>query len=275
MIPEDLTEFLYWVKEKTETLWSEDLETSGCDEWIHGAKWLPLTDEQIDEVERKYSIQFTPDHKEFLRILHTIDRKEKYEYTESFDDDAEVLIEETPFFYNWLEDDDEIKNKLNWPFEEVLRDIFSEVNSPFWCKSWGERPKTKEEIIRVFTHLYEKAPKLIPITSHRFVVSDMKLLHKPILSVWGTDTIIYGWTIRTYLLNEIRDHLDIIKRIDYEDGQFDFRLTDEALEIHEKDFKYDESKVIPFWQEIILSYNTGWSGFGMECPFEKPSLKNQ
>lgn len=263
-IPENFTEFLFWIKKETETLWSQDPETSYYEKWLHGAKWIGMTNSQIDDVEKKYSIQFTPEHKEFLRILHTIDRKEKIEDT---DDNDEIMIYEKPFFYNWLEDDEDIKIKLVWPYEEVLRDIFSKYNHPFWKKSWGKRPESNEEVIKLFTEIYKQSPQLLPLHSHRFLVSDSSLKYNPVLSIWGTDTIVYGWTLRTYLINELKLYLDIWTSVyDEEYQQYYSDINEEAKKIHEDEYKYDPSKTIPFWQEIILSYNTGWSSFGLESP---------
>lgn len=260
-IPENFIEFLYWIKNETESLWGKDPEAFHFEKWLHGAKWIGMTDNQIDEVEEKYCIKFTLEHRAFLKILHTLDRKEKYEYL----DDEESIVEENSFFYNWFEDDEEIKRKLIWPFEQILHDIFSEMNHPFWLDSWGKRPESKEETIKLFTEIYQKSPQLIPIKSHRFVVSDNTLKHRPILSIWGTDTIVYGWTLRTYLINELKYYLDIWKDVyDEEDQQYYSDLNEEARKIHDADYKYHPSKTIPFWQEIILDYNKSWSSFGLQ-----------
>lgn len=263
IIPENFIEFLYWIKNETESLWGQDPEAFHFEKWLHGAKWIGMTNNQIDEVEEKYIIKFTPEHREFLKILHTLDRKEKYEYL----DDEELIIEENSFFYNWLEDDEEIKRKLTWPFEEVSRDILRETNHPFWLDSWGKRLESKEEKRKLFTDVFQKSPQLIPIKSHRFVVSDITLKHRPILSIWGTDTIVYGWTLRTYLINELKYYLDIWKDVyDEEDQQYYSDLNDEAQKIHDDDYKYHPSKIIPFWQEIILDYNKSWSSFRLQNP---------
>ncbi|RQO41651.1 hypothetical protein DBR39_03220 [Chryseobacterium sp. KBW03] len=101
-IPSNLTEFLYWVKERTEKLWSVDAEN--CPKGFYGAKWQGLSEEQIDQIQRKYNVSFIPEHKEFLKILHAIDKKEivEYEY------DGELITEERDFFYNWLADEKEV-----------------------------------------------------------------------------------------------------------------------------------------------------------------------
>ncbi|MDJ1500047.1 hypothetical protein [Xanthocytophaga agilis] len=48
---------------------------------------------------KKYAIRFTPDYREFLKILHTIDRKEVTCDTGSSENGEEEITEEKPFFY--------------------------------------------------------------------------------------------------------------------------------------------------------------------------------
>ncbi|MBD0403712.1 hypothetical protein [Flammeovirga sp. EKP202] len=101
-IPEDYIAFLYWVKERTENFWSINPEHSEadfvCEKWIYGAKWIGLSDEEIDAIEHRYNISFTPEYRQFLKILHTIDKKDTIEYKSSVDKDAEIKIEHIPFF---------------------------------------------------------------------------------------------------------------------------------------------------------------------------------
>ncbi len=152
-IPENFTEFLYWIKERTELFWSIDPNTSTndfvCEDWIYGAKWIGLSESEIDKIEIKYSIKFTSEHREFLKILHTIDRKEKLDYTNSFEKDNEILIEEVPFFYNWLIDEVEIRERINWPFKTIYEDVVGE--NDVWLKSWGKRPNSEIEIKKIYT----------------------------------------------------------------------------------------------------------------------------
>ena len=43
-IPEDFTEFLYWIKERTESFWNTKLDKNNsdyvCEDWMFGAKWM-------------------------------------------------------------------------------------------------------------------------------------------------------------------------------------------------------------------------------------------
>lgn len=255
-IPENFTEFLYWIKKRTETLWSNE---DDCFQGFYGAKWQPLTEEQINSVELKYSIEFIPEHREFLKVLHAIDKKEIIEYE---DENGETVLEEHMLFYNWLEDEEEIQQRLyslsDWLFFDV------DGANKVWLKSWGIKPKSKEKRKEIFDDWFSKIPNLIPMLGHRFVVSDSNLKWKPILSMWGSDIIVMGWNFRTYLLNEMRNHLDIhIQVFDEEDERFYSEILPEIQEIFDENYKYDETKDIPYLKEMILYWSSGWSGFGM------------
>jgi hypothetical protein len=274
-IPENYIDFLYWVKERTESFWSKDPETSledfVCDDWIYGAKWIGLTDEEISNIELKYSIEFAPEHKDFLRILHTIDRYEKIEYTETFDEDAEILVEEIPFFYNWQNDDKEIKERLIWPYKTILEDVVG--RNQVWLESWGKKPVSDIEKEKIFSDWFLKTPKLIPIKSHRFIISDINLKLRPVLSVYGSDIIVYGWNFRSYILHELKDELGLIELVyDEEDKEWYTETKKELREIFEKDYKFNEEKDIPYWREMILIWNSGWSSFGLKWPGDEDSF---
>lgn len=275
LIPENYTDFFYWVKERTEYVWSKNsIEVTygfPIGKWIQGAKWIGMTDDEIDQVEAKYSITFNQEHRAFLRILHTLDRKEEIEHTEEVDGSARTVIEKRSFFYNWLEDDVEIKEKLEWPYETILYDVLG-VNQ-FWLKSWGPNPDSDEEKTHIFSTWLKKAPRLIPIFSHRFVVSDNTLKDKPVLSVMGSDTIIYGWDLRLYLLNELTEHLGLLELVyDETDKCYYSEPVKELADIRMHEYSLAPTRDIPFWKELIMYWSSGWSSFGMEYPRQGDSI---
>lgn len=256
-IPENNKEFLHWFKERSETIWSQD---SKKEYWCHNAKWIGLTDAEIDEVEIKYDLKFSEEHREFLRILHTVDRKEIVEREISEEeppyDYIETIEEEATFFYNWKSEDkadvEEIKKRLNWPYETIFQDI--QGSNKVWLKCWGEKPENVEEQKLVFEEWYEKAPKLMPLYGHRFLVNDFNKKENPVLSVWGSDTIVYGWNLRHYLLNELGYLLNLDREELYE-------------KIFKKEFEKAKTKDISHWKEIIMYWSSGWSSFGLEYPY--------
>ena len=248
-IPEDYIEFLYWFKTETETYWEIKPNSKADDylneSWIRGAKWVGLEEDEIEKIESKYNISFSSEHKEFLKILHALDKKHPVEF---YDDNDEICVEEDSFFYNWLIDEQEIKDTLSWPY----REIFHDVKKGVWLKSWKERPKSENEIEKIFSDWYNKAPKLIPIHAHRFVVSGLDEIKSPVLSVWGTDTIVYGWSMKHYLLNELEGYLDLFESVyDDDDKSWHSKPIKELQEFQNKEWELAKKKVIPYWSELI------------------------
>jgi hypothetical protein len=247
LIPTDYTEFFHWFKKHTETYWNKDRDASPeeklCPEWIQGAKWIGMTEEQIDQVQEQYAVVFTPEHRAFLRILHTIDRKERI-YNAGGD------YYEQPFLFNWLEDEEAIRLKLNFPYNTILDDV---LRMGFWQnRTWGERPDSDEDRTTIFTELYNAAPKVIPLTGHRYLVADATLERKPVLSVWGADIVCYGLDLRKYLLNEFNEHLDIRhRRYDVENEKWEWVLNEE----YKTSFLYEDQsgvRKVKFWGDFVM-----------------------
>ncbi len=249
-IPEDYTEFLYWLKEKTEAAWSEKPKEGEAPRWISGARWIGMTDEEIDGVEKTYGIRFMEEHRQFLKILHAIDRKEISEY----EDEGMIYKSESPFYYNWLKDDKDLKKMLDWPYREMLRDVLG-VNG-VWLSSWGEKVESEEEKTRIFAEWFHKIPKLLPLTSHRFLVSDEALVHRPVLSVWGSDTIVYAWSLKHFLLNEFSGELDLMDALCDENGNIcSMEYGEELGELNEREYEWSKHKEVPFLKEMMSYWN--------------------
>lgn len=276
--PQDLTGFLHWIKETTEAYWSH----LPAAEPMHNAKWLPLTDGQIDALERKYAISFDVEHRAFLKVLHTIDKNEEeemvgeVEYVETEEEKANREFWSPPYrpsyFYNWITDHEWIVSRLAW-IEDFFIDGILGVNGS-WLKSWGERPDSREEKIRIFKEWYSKAPCLLPITAHTFLMADGGYGLKPLLSVYGFDTIVKGWSLRHYLLTEFKTALGLSEvHYDYDE---EADITDLKRGIPEIDalqtIKLNDA-VIPYWKEVINYYSHPdkecWQGLWV--PMEKPT----
>jgi len=253
-VPANYIEFLQWVKTETESHWQNMHQTDDeqNNNWIIGAKWLGLEESHIKDIEKKYNVIFTPEHREFLKVLHAIDKKRPVEY---YQENDEVFVKHDPYFYNWLSDEEEINRYLNWPYQEILKDI----KRGAWFNIWGTRPKSEMETEKVFYNWFSKAPQLIPIHAHRFVVTIPNQRNSPVLSVYGSDTIVYGWNIKHYLLNELTEFLSIHESVyNEEDNSW---YDEPILEI--KEFKNEmwvliEDKGIPVWDELINAADPTW-----------------
>lgn len=286
--PEDLTDFLYWVKETTEEYWSKVPH----DKSIHGAKWLPLTDQQIDELELRYSIKFGIEHRAFLRILHTIDKhyydaepvseeeppvedEEKYEESEEERKEREFWIPpyRPSFFYNWITEKEWIESRLAWIDDFYTSSILGINRS--WLHSWGPRPESDEEKVRIFREWYHKAPRLLPITAHTFLMDDAGHGLRPVMSVHGFDTIIMAWSLRHFLIREFATELgltDIYYDEDDPEGYLDLVKGIPELDALQT-IRLDDAD-IPYWKEVLTYYNhpdqNCWQGFWV--PASKPKL---
>lgn len=266
-IPEDYIEFLHWVKATTETFWSKEPisqeEGLSPEPWVKGAKWMGLEEEEIDAIEAKYQIKFTKEHRAFLNILHTIDKKEP---VDRYNEEGEAYCIKESFFYNWKTDDKELKDRFNWVFQTILDDILG-VNQT-WLASWGKvRPKSDATKKEIFSNWLEQAPKLIPIFGHRFVVSEPADCDNPVLSVYGSDIIVYGWNMRHYLLSELNEHLEL-QYWEYDEEYDDWSIEPkkELQDLCTLEYAAAKHKKIPFWEEMILYWSSGWSSFGRKYP---------
>jgi hypothetical protein len=273
-IPTDFKDFLLWVKNRTEERWADgpqtDEDACGWDrhESFWGSRWTGgLTHHEINEIEKKWNVKFPPDFQLFLEILHTIDRKEVIEQTDWETD--EIITYEKPFFYNWKTDTTELESRFSWPFRTILEDI--EGANRVWLRSWGERPKEAKVRYSKFKQWFDQAPSLIPVTGHRFIIADPAVSGNPILSVWGSDIILYGWNLRHYLLNELSWDLGLHNvTIDYDDGSYDHdELIPAYKEIIEKEMKLGDHEKLSSWKEIIMYWSCNGASIGL--PYETSS----
>lgn len=270
-IPDDLAEFFHWVKRITEANWAEKPDpialrgwSESHDESFWGAKWAPgLTPDEIDALEIKWGIHFPPDMRLFLEILHCVDRPD-FEDVQKDWESTEKVREARHLFYNWRTQDAEIEARLKWPFETIFQDIRG-LNR-FWMRFWGQRPESNGEKAEILRTWLAQAPTLIPIFGHRFVVGSPIMADNPVLSVMGTDIIVYGWDLRFYLLHELQHEFAPqsfdTRYIAPEDTPFQPELERIAqLEDHAR-----KTRHIPLWEDLIMSYSTGWGSFGREFP---------
>ena len=247
-IPIDLPAFFVWFREQTEATWATyetfDFSTVSYGDpanvdWQRGTRWLGgLTEVEIDAVERRWSIRFPPDYRLFLRMLHTVDRPQigKLYHTSEIGIE-EMVMAEAISFANWLADDDYIEQYLNkWIREGFEFDI--EHHSNFWPTSWGTKPEGTAAQQARMTEMLAQAPKMIPIHHHRFLLAEPCVAGNPIYSIWQSDIIIYGDTLRDWLLYEFVDLLPV-ERKEIEDYWWQQRRAREPFYMQ-----------VPFWNEI-------------------------
>lgn len=137
-----------------------------------------LTDEEVRQIEERYSIKFPPDLLKFLQYRLPV----------------------SDGFPNWRQgSEEELKDWLDRPLQGINFDI--EYNN-FWLSSWGEKPKSLYESIEVARCQAGKSPKLIPIYKHRYIPFVSGIEGNPVYSVWQTDIIYYGFNLEEYFNRE-------------------------------------------------------------------------
>lgn len=156
------------------------------DLWTSG-----YTQSEIDAAQERYGVTFPPDL-------------------------IDLFLERQPARgYNWGGEDPRIRAMLQWPFECLSFD----VENGFWLPEWGDRPAGSEDRIAILREVLAKAPKLIPLYSHRFLPEAPPERGNPVFSMHGFDTIYYGSDLENYFAREFGDNRAIglgqIRRISF------------------------------------------------------------
>jgi hypothetical protein len=99
---------------------------------------------------------------------------------------------------DWTRESD-IRPRLAWPFEALL---FHVEENTLWWPEWGERPATVGERAEALAAVLARAPRLIPVFSHRYLPADPCEPGNPVFSVYGSDTILYGANLEDYFARE-------------------------------------------------------------------------
>lgn len=157
-----------------------------------------LTNHTIKTIEEIYEIRFPNSLKKFYKTVLPI----------STDN------EEYPLFPRWdnlsPKNIDFIRQLMNAPYQWLRKDIEKGFSLSIW------EGKTIDK-------LFENAPKLIPIFSHRYMPIIEGVDDPPIISIVGRDTVYYGHNLSEYL----------------------------EVEFSSKRRSTNNFTYIPFWTEII------------------------
>lgn len=142
-----------------------------------------LSDDEFVKIKDEFQVTFPPDLKQLLqKALPVSDR-----------------------FVNWRaglhspEEKKQVKQRINWPLEGMLFDV---ENNEFWMQEWGDKPESKSQQREIAELNYQRWPKLIPVYSHRYIPSIPCEEGNPILSVYQTDIIYYGYDLASYFRQE-------------------------------------------------------------------------
>lgn len=104
---------------------------------------------------------------------------------------------------NWREPDgDSLQGFIEAPIDRIVFDIH---NTNFWHPDWPVRPGDDEEAEAVARSAFAKVPPVIPLFSHRYLVSLPVRAGNPVLSIYQTDVIVYGTDLANWADHEFRD----------------------------------------------------------------------
>ncbi len=236
-VPQTLDrEFLEWLRSRTEESWA-NLPQLPSDGWQPGTRWAkPLSEAEISEIENKWGLSFPPDYRLFLNVLHTTDRpplarKWVGGLMRLIKGSSELV--EGVGFHDWRSNDDVVRERLEWPLSGLEFDI---DHNALWLNEWGDKPSSVALQKQKLREEFLKAPKVIPVFGHRYLLSDPCEAGNPVLSIYQADIITYGLSLRGYLLNELSSSV---------------RLTNEELE-KERDSQTEKISLsrIPFWGPV-------------------------
>ena len=244
-VPDDFDDFLRWLKDRSEAAWAIYKEATfdtfmdagvGGKSFRTGTQWQTgLDEQQIDVIELHWKLKFPSDYRQFLSVLNAPDRGM---YCVGWSDQPPYGMEEgddEPSFFDWHKDDEAITHALNWPSSGLFFDV---NENDLWPDSWGGRPDKAEDVHKKFAQLVATAPKLIPITGHRYLLADSLEAGNPVLSVWGSDIICYGSNLRNFLLLQLSGLIGL----DH----------DEVSEVANAGMTRERIAAIPFWGELML-----------------------
>lgn len=137
-----------------------------------------LSDAEVAAVEARFGFRFPPDLRAFLQ----------------------TALPRGSGFPDWRAGDEvELRDWLDEPRQGVRFDV---EHNGFWPGEWGPRPATLADALRVVDELVAVAPRLIPVFSHRVMPDDPPAAGNPVLSVYQTDIIAYGFDLDDYLRAE-------------------------------------------------------------------------
>jgi hypothetical protein len=144
-----------------------------------GPNWtIGYTQGELDTAQDRYALTFPPDLIELL-----MDRR----LADSFD---------------WRTDHEIVRDRLDWPLEGLWFDV---QYSGLWWPEWGAKPAGADDQKAVLRNIVERAPKLIPIFSHRYLPEEPHEAGNPVLSVYQADVIYYGANLMDYIDREFID----------------------------------------------------------------------
>lgn len=196
-------EFLEWLRRATEAAWRDhvprDLNRAGAGglDWQPRTRWRGgMSATEISAAETRYGLVFPPDYRLFLETLHTPDPPMIGAHYEG----SGLVPTSGRRFPDWTGPSGPIESGLAWPVEGLISSIEHDES---WHDSWGPRPRGRKQRGRLVRELVAAGPQLVPVFGHRYLVGPGDRAGNPVLSIYGSDVIVYAPGLRAYLPNEL------------------------------------------------------------------------
>ena len=147
-----------------------------------------LTDAEFARIEQTYGFEFADDHRAFLAAGLPVNVPPG---------DGQTWSKPWP---EWRHGDlASVRRQLDWPVEGVLFDV---EHNGYWYAGWGERPANSTAALDVARRRLAQVPVLVPVYAHRYLPAGHGTFGHPVLSVWQTDIIYYGFDQTDYIHRE-------------------------------------------------------------------------
>ena len=130
------------------------------------------------------------------------DAQEKYGLTFPLDLIALFLERRPVLGWDWRSDELEIREMLQRPCDGLIFDV---EHAGLWWPEWGDRPAQADERAEVVRAIVQKAPKLVPLVSHRYIPCEPNEAGNPVFSIHQSDVIYYGVDLDDYFEREFGD----------------------------------------------------------------------
>jgi hypothetical protein len=137
-----------------------------------------ISRKEIDQLQLLFGFDFPWEYKEMLLTFSTLDTAEIF----IDPDNNEVEYSQDNFFYQYPDD----YEKSRWIINEI-----------------GENKFEAESILSEAGFNISKIVGYIPMHHHRVLVVFEDRYLSPVISVWGSDIIMFGNNLREYLKNEL------------------------------------------------------------------------
>jgi hypothetical protein len=145
-----------------------------------------LTDGEFARIEAEYEFDFADDHRAFLAAGLPLSSPAPGQRRSPWPD--------------WRgAGPGDLRGRLDWPVEGALFDV---EHNALWHPSWGQRAADAGEALKTARQHLSRAPKMIPVCSHRYLPAGRGTYGHPVLSIYQTDIIVYGTHLADYINQE-------------------------------------------------------------------------